>query len=314
MPSATGPIASVSPPDADSSPPATAARATPCREHFSAGDFERPVHARDLGSLERSIRSARGRAMWNEEMVGATPRDRLGRTLPTFASREQILTFTGHPNPSEVTVVGMRRLPGTANRWVAIAASRDVRLALIEVAANGSVELLARTTRPVVPTADWRVLPEDFAPTSVDDDGATSQPIPTELDERTEVIALDLATFDLGPGERAIGLRSKRFEGYSGGGGEFESLTLLRQDGDVLAPVLDVPIGSSKMLAGDWNADQTRQHDLFVTDLMPVRMRTPSGGAERSGCPRVARTWVAPSTAIGRTGPVRSATSRTRSV
>ena len=62
-------------------------------------------------------------------------------------------------------------------------------------------------------------------------------------------------------------------EGYSGGVAAFETLTLFWIEADRLVPVLDVPIGIYKMLAGDWNPDGSRQHDTlsvdFVVDVKP---------------------------------------------
>jgi hypothetical protein len=57
-------------------------------------------------------------------------------------------------------------------------------------------------------------------------------------------------------------------EGYGGGFATFETLTLFRVDGERLLPILDVPTGVVKMLAGNWNEDGTRQHETVQADLV----------------------------------------------
>lgn len=85
---------------------------------------------------------------------------------------------------------------------------------------------------------------------------------PDGLDDRTSVTELDFGPYDLTPDRHMFGIRTSFEEWYGGGGATFETLSIFRIDGDVLVPVLDVPVSVQKMTAGDWNSDGSRQHDL----------------------------------------------------
>ena len=81
-------------------------------------------------------------------------------------------------------------------------------------------------------------------------------------------------------------MRTKWTEGYAGGYGAFEALSLFRADGDRLLPVLAVPVGVQKMIAGDWNADGSRQHDVYQAALV---LRMEPGARERANVALVPR-------------------------
>lgn len=102
--------------------------------------------------------------------------------------------------------------------------------------------------------------------------GAAHEPCyddePSEgLVEGTGVSELDFGPYDFTRDRRMFGIRTRFDEGYAGGYGMFEALSIFRIVGDVLVPVLDVPIAVHKMTAGGWNSDGSRQHDLCQADL-----------------------------------------------
>ncbi len=73
---------------------------------------------------------------------------------------------------------------------------------------------------------------------------------------------LDLAPYKLSNTITAFGLRSSFFESYSGGGAYFEALHLfIIKDGDILN-IFSEPVYFFKDIAGNWNDDSTRQHDI----------------------------------------------------
>ena len=73
----------------------------------------------------------------------------------------------------------------------------------------------------------------------------------------------DFARYQISDDQVAWGIRAQTVEGYSGGGAEFQSLTLFRMNVDgVLEPILSEPMEFWKDIAGDWHEDGTRDHDV----------------------------------------------------
>jgi hypothetical protein len=67
-------------------------------------------------------------------------------------------------------------------------------------------------------------------------------------------------------GKRLLSVPRSRMEGYAGGGASFVSTMLFREDDGALSPVALVPSSSNSMIAGNWNADGTREHDFFSAE------------------------------------------------
>ena len=139
------------------------------------------------------------------------------------------------------------------------------------------LKLLARTETPFAPSSDWSRMEE--GPAGFDSDGPVVQ--------ETEILRFDLAPYRLRADEVAIGLRTATNEGYSGGGATFESLHLFRVQGSRLVEVLSHPMAWSKIVAGAWHEDNTREH--FVTEgalVLVVGERSTDGFFDFSIRPR----------------------------
>jgi hypothetical protein len=73
----------------------------------------------------------------------------------------------------------------------------------------------------------------------------------------------DFAPFKISDNQTAFGLRVGNGQGYAGGFGYFEVLTLFTIDNNQIINVLAEPIYFYQNIAGDWNKNGTRQHDLY---------------------------------------------------
>jgi hypothetical protein len=281
--------------DAPAAPPETHGRL--CNRSLPARTFGDQRHHKNLGEVDRRLPAGRARRVWTREMKGGPVEDRLGRTLPSFVTREGALAWT--ESYDDALPIGARRWPGPSEQpeqWVVVVASgegyaqREVRLAVVRLGAGGTVERVARTRHALTPSADWGLVPENFGPLCGDevDDCIGSG-------EEFRVDALDFAPYQLSPSRRAFGVRTTSFDGYAGGGATFETLTLLLIDGEELVPVLDVPASVFKLLAGDWNPDLSRQHYTLVAELLVEVRPRPGSLADlflHSSQARVGETFV----------------------
>jgi len=79
---------------------------------------------------------------------------------------------------------------------------------------------------------------------------------------------LDLAPYQLNENTRAFGVRYAAHVGYAGGGAMNQAMTLFAVLDGKLKPVLTVETYQFENLAGDWNPDGTRQHDIESTEYI----------------------------------------------
>ena len=79
---------------------------------------------------------------------------------------------------------------------------------------------------------------------------------------------LDLAPYQLNENTRAFGVRYTAHVGYAGGGAMNQAMTLFAVLDGKLKPVLTVETYQFENLAGDWNPDGTRQHDIESTEYI----------------------------------------------
>lgn len=79
---------------------------------------------------------------------------------------------------------------------------------------------------------------------------------------------LDLAPYRLNENTRAFGVRYTAHVGYAGGGAMNQAMTLFAVLDGKLKPVLTVETYQFENLAGDWNPDGTRQHDIESTEYI----------------------------------------------
>lgn len=239
-------------------------------------------------SLDRArgaIKSRDARAAFDREIGGAPVPDGFGTKLPEGFTKGMLAAqLAPGRDPALLILAGARAWPQRAGSYVAIvcfaataaAASKppgasaplqcdsyggdarpEVWLGVYERGVDGVPHLVARTESAVTDPVDWSSTNID-APQSLDnDDGKTAAQAVPESWQR-----FDFARYLLREGEYAFGVRAGWSEGYAGGGASFEALYLFRIDGKSLRVVFAQPMMFSKMLAGDWHKDGTRDHEM----------------------------------------------------
>jgi hypothetical protein len=89
---------------------------------------------------------------------------------------------------------------------------------------------------------------------------------------------LDLAPYKVSDDSMAFGVRSGASIGYSGGGRYQEYLQLLMIKGENIVTLFYLPIYQYADLAGEWNPDGTRQHDISESISTVHLLKTTNDG------------------------------------
>lgn len=90
-----------------------------------------------------------------------------------------------------------------------------------------------------------------------------SEEMKDEMFYPSQIYKLDFAKYAISDSTIAFGIRSGMTESYSGGGASFEVLTLFAVVDDKLRVIFSQPISYFKDIAGDWNEDGTRNHEIY---------------------------------------------------
>jgi hypothetical protein len=253
--------------------------------------FNAPALAATASSLDQipgKLKTPEAKAYFDQQMNGAPAPDALGVHLPSGLTAKTIgdllIPTTDNAPPS---LVGAKAWPARADSYLAIVCTggtgplgdepqcgpprdydRDPRplhvyLGLIEMKAGVAPRLIAQSG-PIDGAVSWARSGLPTQPQAAED--AKGAPIvPGTFD------GFDLAAYRVAPEAPAFGLRASWNEAYSGGGATFVSLYLFVIDGDRLRQVLAAPVFAFVNTAGDWHADQTRDHSIIEAALTLVQ-------------------------------------------
>ncbi|TAL89627.1 MAG: hypothetical protein EPN46_10455 [Candidimonas sp.] len=239
------------------------------------------VHS--LDQVRGVIKSAEGRAVFDQQINGAPLPDGFGTHLPDGLTKEWLLArLAPGQDIKRLTLVGAKPWPQQPKKFVAVvclarsvgqAASElkdnanscagyddpnhDVWFGVFGRDASGALQLIARTDAAVNIPVSWSDTNLD-APQNIGSAASSNDPS-SGMPESW--LRFDLAPYQLRTGDYAFGVRVGWSEGYSGGGASFEGLYLFHIDGAKLRVVFAQPMMFTKMLAGDWNKNGTRDHE-----------------------------------------------------
>lgn len=277
---------------------------------------EAPKHASSLGQVPSLIQNKDGLAQYAEQMNGAAKPDGFGTTLPPgFTAKEIAALLAPREKAALATLIGVKAWPYRANTFIALACfARDqkeldsdkkydkgpscskyydgrgyydkpVYLGVLEYKpGDQKPTLIATYGKPLDTRTSWK------SSKLVGPQGKFDVPGSDESDLMPEeYVKFDFAPYKIAEGDTAIGLRVGWNDGYSGGTGFFEAVSLFKIEGGKLINVLSEPIYYYQDLAGNWNKDGTRNHGLHesqnVLSVLPnktqgyfdLQMRTLKG-------------------------------------
>lgn len=249
--------------------------------------------ARSIDQARGVLKTPEARAVYDREIRGAAQPDGLGVRLPEgFTAKGLLAALVPGGDPAALVLAGARPWPARPDSYVAIvcvarsaAAAANERkywpdqcrteqaqawFGVFERGAGGQPRLLARTREPVEAPTSWAGSNLD-SPQALEG-GDTQAGMPESW------LRFDLAPYRIRDDELAFGVRAGWSEGYAGGGASFEALYLFRVDGEALRVVFTAPMMYYKMIAGDWNKDGTRNHDMYEgSNLLNVQGAATAG-------------------------------------
>jgi hypothetical protein len=130
----------------------------------------------------------------------------------------------------------------------------QVTLGVIEAKPGAAPRLVAKPAL-VDGMVNWRDTALPSAPDPLDD-AKGNEIAPDSFD------GFDLAPYKISADQVAFGLRGAWMDSYSGGGGEYSALYLFAIVDGAVKQILAVPMSAFKDVAGDWNKDGTRDHQI----------------------------------------------------
>jgi len=244
------------------------------------------AYATEVHSLDQvpgAIKSKEGLAHFNEQMNGIPLPDGFGTSLPAGLTAKAIVQLIASgKDASLATLVGMKAWPYQKNTFIAIACFASNKKSYDDAMkytggkpvcqANGSLFDYKDGARvpwniylAVLQFSDSDAIPKVIA--------SYGKPLDVQLNTGHTDLAtasaggypdtydrFDFARFKISKNEIAFGIRAHWNEGYAGGGGDFESIMLFSQNAGHIINILSEPIYYQKDIAGDWHADDTRDH------------------------------------------------------
>ncbi|MBI3228726.1 MAG: hypothetical protein HYZ45_00605 [Burkholderiales bacterium] len=255
---------------------------------------EAPSRMHALGNVPKVVNSKQGLEQYRAQMSGEAKVDDFGVMLPLGLKAHDIVNLIA---PSQkvglATLVGAKAWPYRANTYVAIACfvaskkefdseqkqskepncrkgqdgnnhnpEKSVYLGLFEMKPGDSKpQLIASYGKPLDIKTSWKTS-QLMAPLR-----KLTQAANAPLSKETALLPEDYLRFDFAPfkitdNETAIGLRFGWSDSSPEGSSFFEAVALFRVKGDKLVNILTEPIYYYQDLAGSWNKDGSRNHNL----------------------------------------------------
>ncbi|MDU4171821.1 MAG: hypothetical protein E7H99_19090 [Citrobacter freundii] len=198
----------------------------------------------NLDAVPGVIQHTEGKQIFAEQMAGATPAKGFGE-LPQGLSENQWIGWVApNENPNNLILTADNTCPENYNN------GRANKLYLgVFSWQNQQLQPVARSEKPLNQISAWNKAAEKES----DDESVRPLAYYTKL---------DLAPYRIAPDTLAFGVRGGYSDAYSGGGAFYEVLELYTIKDSKIINVFSDLVYYYSDIAGDWNKDGTRQHDI----------------------------------------------------
>lgn len=228
----------------------------------------------NLDAVPGVIQHTEGKQIFAEQMAGATPAKGFGE-LPQGLSENQWIGWVApNENPNNLILTGAKAW-GKEGKYIGIACFADNQADAGQAKKyadntcpenynngranklylgvfswqNQQLQPIARLEKPLNQISAWNKAAEKES----DDESVRPLAYYTKL---------DLAPYRIAPDTLAFGVRGGYSDAYSGGGAFYEVLELYTIKDSKIINVFSDLVYYYSDIAGDWNKDGTRQHDI----------------------------------------------------
>nr|WP_272841005.1 hypothetical protein [Citrobacter freundii] len=228
----------------------------------------------NLDAVPGVIQHTEGKQIFAEQMAGATPAKGFGE-LPQGLSENQWIGWVApNENPNNLILTGAKAR-GKEGKYIGIACFADNQADAGQAKKyadntcpenynngranklylgvfswqNQQLQPIARSEKPLNQISAWNKAAEKES----DDESVRPLAYYTKL---------DLAPYRIAPDTLAFGVRGGYSDAYSGGGAFYEVLELYTIKDSKIINVFSDLVYYYSDIAGDWNKDGTRQHDI----------------------------------------------------
>ena len=228
----------------------------------------------NLDSVASAIQHPEGKQIFAEQMAGATPAKGFGELPQGLSEKQWIAWVAPNEDPDNLILTGAKSW-GKDGKYIGIACFADNKAdaeqakkyadnTCPENYSNGRANKLylgvfswqnpqltpiARSEKPLNQLSEWNKAAEKES----DDESVRPLAYYTKL---------DLAPYRIAPDTLAFGVRGGYSDAYSGGGAFYEVLELYTIKDSKIINVFSDLVYYYSDIAGDWNKDGTRQHDI----------------------------------------------------
>lgn len=228
----------------------------------------------NLDAVPGVIQHTEGKQIFAEQMAGATPAKGFGE-LPQGLSENQWIGWVApNENPNNLILTGAKAW-GKEGKYIGIACFADNQ------ANAGQAKKYADNTCPenynngranklylgVFSWQNQQLQPIAHSEKPLNQISAWNKAAEKESDDESVrplayYTKLDLAPYRIAPDTLAFGVRGGYSDAYSGGGAFYEVLELYTIKDSKIINVFSDLVYYYSDIAGDWNKDGTRQHDI----------------------------------------------------
>ncbi|EJB5574298.1 hypothetical protein MW675_001920 [Citrobacter freundii] len=228
----------------------------------------------NLDAVPDAIQHTEGKQIFAEKMAGATPAKGFGE-LPQGLSENQWIGWVApNENPNNLILTGAKAW-GKDGKYIGVACFADNQADAGQAKKyadntcpenynngranklylgvfswqNQQLQPIARSEKPLNQISAWNKAAEKES----DDESVRPLAYYTKL---------DLAPYRIAPDTLAFGVRGGYSDAYSGGGAFYEVLELYTIKDSKIINVFSDLVYYYSDIAGDWNKDGTRQHDI----------------------------------------------------
>ena len=244
----------------------------------------------NLDAVPGVIQHTEGKQIFAEQMAGATPAKGFGE-LPQGLSENQWIGWVApNENPNNLILTGAKAW-GKEGKYIGIACFADNQADAGQAKKyadntcpenynngranklylgvfswqNQQLQPIARSEKPLNQISAWNKAAEKES----DDESVRPLAYYTKL---------DLAPYRIAPDTLAFGVRGGYSDAYSGGGAFYEVLELYTIKDSKIINVFSDLVYYYSDIAGDWNKDGTRQHDISESKyILKLRLAKTQG-------------------------------------